>query len=329
MRGQGLVHAWYRKAKWLYLLLPCSWIFSGIAALRRRCHQKKAKKINYPVPIIVIGNLTIGGSGKTPLLITLVKHLQQQGYQPAVISRGYGAHPSAFPHVVLPDQDSQQTGDEPLLIARATQVPVVIDPQRTRAIEYILKNVKANVILSDDGLQHYKMPRDIEIVVVDGQRRFGNGLCLPAGPLREPVSRLKTVDFVVNNGGTPEAGEYAMTLQPISFIAVQDSTKKVPLNAFENQTVHAVAGIGNPVRFFNQLRQLNLTVIEHAFPDHHAFVDGDLSFGDTLPIIMTEKDAVKCKRFAQTHWWCLPVEAKLDERLLKEILTWIKNYSKS
>ncbi len=311
---------WYKHSTLLWPLVPFSWVFCAISALRRCYYQKKSSKICYPVPIIVVGNIVVGGSGKTPLIIALVKYLKQQGYEPAVISRGYGAHPSQFPHRVLPDQDPAISGDEPLCIARATGCPVIIDPKRTRAIDDVLKNTSCNVILSDDGLQHYKMPRDIEIVVIDGQRRLGNGFCLPAGPLREPASRLKTVDFVVNNGGTLCPGEQGMSLQPIDFVNIKKPFVSLNWKKLSDQIIHAVAGIGNNNRFFNQLRELGCEILEHSFPDHYAYKREDFDFDDQLAVVMTEKDAVKCKAFAEDNWWYLPVEAKLEETFLKALL---------
>jgi tetraacyldisaccharide 4'-kinase len=326
--GLWLVQTWYHKHWIRWLLLPLSWLFCAIASLRRFFYQCMKPK-PYRVSLIVVGNIVLGGSGKTPLIISLVKYLKQEGYQPAVVSRGYGARPEKFPHVVLLDQDSIITGDEPLLIARATQVPVVIDPKRVRAVEYLLKQTSCDVILSDDGLQHYAMHRDIEIAVLDGQRRLGNGLCLPAGPLREAASRLKSVDFVVSNGGAAEQGEYTMQLQPTDFVNIKNKDIKQSLTGFKGKSIHAVAGIGNPGRFFKQLTALGCQVIEHAFPDHHAYQAHDLSFGDQLAVVMTEKDAVKCKGFAQDHWWYLPVEAKLPEKLLTELLQKIQRKQKN
>jgi tetraacyldisaccharide 4'-kinase len=204
-------------------------------------------------------------------------------------------------------------GDEACLIRRATQVPVAIGRDRAAAARLLLAHGDVNAIVADDGLQHYRLQRDVEICVIDGERRFGNGLLLPAGPLREPPARLACVDFRVCNGGTAQPGEVAMRLRGDTAVALSDSTRRRPLGDFAGQRVHAIAGIGNPQRFFAQLRASGLDVAEHAFPDHHAFVAADLAFGDDAPLLMTEKDAVKCADFAQTGWWSVPVRAELPD----------------
>ena len=259
--------------------------------------------------MVVIGNITVGGTGKTPLLIGIAKYLQSQGYSPAVVSRGYGGKNQTTPVFVKPDDAASSVGDEPLLIAKKTNLPVVVCRIRHLAVSAICRRGGVDVILSDDGLQHYQMHRDIEVVCVDGERKFGNGMCLPAGPLREPLSRLQSVDFVISKSMNDIAGDsFELVGQLLVSLRSPETTKE--LNAFANRRVHAVAGIANPGGFFDLLRSHNLVPTEHAFSDHHAFVESDFEFGETLPVIITEKDAVKCAGFGLDNAWYLPVEIK-------------------
>ena len=296
-------------------------VYRWVSERRRKHYQNNIKNIYFaPVPVIVVGNINVGGTGKTPLAIALIQFLQQQGFQPALISRGYGGKAESFPQVVDRDSDPAMVGDEPLLIAKKTAVPVVVDPNRKRGIQSLLDSFSTvNVIISDDGLQHYAMGRDIEIVVVDGKRRFGNQHLLPAGPLREGISRTEQVDFVVCNGGNPSAGEVPM------FLLLQNAhqlngEESQPLSAFLDQTVHAVAGIGNPQRFFNALEQQGLKVIPHSFADHYHYTMEDCQFNDGLPVLMTEKDAVKYQQFALENVWVVPVETQLPESFYAQFL---------
>ena len=303
-------------------LIPFSLLFQMVVALRRFFYRIGLLPITrIDIPVIIVGNITVGGTGKTPLVIWLAKFLQQQGYQPGIVSRGYGGRGAVYPCVVTADSDPILVGDETVLIARQTGCPVIIDPNRVAAAHYLRTHYPAcNIILSDDGLQHYALGRDIEIAVIDGERRFGNGLFLPAGSLRESVQRLKTVDFVVTNGEAL-AGEYSMALIPDHFHLLNDPTQTKPADFFLGKTIHAVAGIGNPNRFFTMLRNnLGLTMIEHPFPDHHHFTEQDLQFGNDAVIVMTEKDAVKCKKFNLNNIWYLPVTATLSESFEKAIL---------
>jgi len=275
-----------------------------------------------PVPVIIIGNITVGGSGKTPLIIALVKLLKHAGYLPGVISRGYGGKASSWPQQVRADSDPQMVGDEPVLISQNCDVPMAVGPDRVAAAEQLLKYHDCDVILSDDGLQHYALKRDIEMVVIDGIRRFGNGLCLPAGPLREPQKRLSSADFIVTNGLAMRM-EYPMQLEVYNVINLKTG-KQQPLSDFAGKTVHAVAGIGNPDRFFNQLKKKQINVITHPFIDHFAFSANDLEFQDDIPVFMTEKDAVKCQQFVTDNMWVVPVQVKLDERLSFRLLSMLK-----
>ncbi len=318
-----LEHCWYSKNPVALALLPLSWLFRVAAALRRRAYRAgwlRAERL--PVPVIVVGNITVGGAGKTPLVIRLVEFLRARGCRPGVVSRGYGGK-ARLPRLVLPDGDTRETGDEAVLLARRCACPVMTGKDRVAAARAL--RGQCDVIVSDDGLQHYRLARDIEIAVVDGARHFGNGFCLPAGPLREPVTRLKQVDMVVVNGGSAGRGEFSMRLQPLSWRNLCDETNTREFAAFGGLTVHAVAAIAHPQRFFNTLREHGLSIIEHPFPDHHPFELADLDFAADRPVLMTEKDAVKCKRFAKPNYWYLPVEARLDDsfdarltQLLKE-----------
>lgn len=299
---------WYGNSLWRYLLWPASLIFQGVSRMRR-AFLCRFFRYESSLPVIVVGNLSVGGVGKTPLVIALVKALQQQGLRVAVVSRGYGARIKRFPHAVRSDDAASLVGDEPLLIAKRCNCPVVIAPRRRDAVRYLETQQLCDIIISDDGLQHYKLARDMEIVVIDGLRGLGNGLCLPAGPLREPPARLDEVDLlVVNDGDWP--GAHRMDL-------VGDSLRHLASDAVQQASelpspVAAVAAIGHPQRFFTTLAQLGLRCNPYPFPDHHAFVPADLPCAEAA-LIMTEKDAVKCQPFAADHWYYLPVEAQLGE----------------
>lgn len=267
------------------------------------------------VPVIVVGNITVGGSGKTPLTIALARVLQQRGWRPGVVSRGYGGRSRDRPRRVSVDDDPLDVGDEPLLIVR--HCPVVVDPRRPRGASRLVE-LGCDVVLADDGLQHYALGRDIELVMVDGERRFGNGFCLPAGPLREPLSRLREVDFIVANGAA-QSGEFAMRLPMRTVVSLRQPEQTHPLADWRDRAVHAVAGIGHPERFFRQLREAGLRVEAHPFPDHHRFRPEELAFPGDKPILMTEKDAVKCRLFATARHWVVPVEAELPAALLESL----------
>jgi len=319
-----ITDAWYREHSFLKLLLPLSFLFRCLIYLRRQCYRFGIfKSKRFPKPIIVVGNITVGGTGKTPLVIYLAQQLKQQGYKPGIVSRGYGGIAKRYPLQVSASSDPIEVGDEAVLIAARTQCPMVVDPKRINAAQVLLDQHDCDVLISDDGLQHYALARDIEIAVIDGARRLGNRWCLPAGPLREPARRLHEVDFVVVNGAG-RADEIVMQLQPGRFINLVDSNKTQMAVYFSEQTIHAVAGIGNPQRFFKSLRELGLQIIEHPFPDHHRYCVDDLNFNDALPIVMTEKDAVKCKAFVDEGVWYLPVDAELDETFKMNVLAQLK-----
>lgn len=310
---KDLQHIWYKKTGTSIFLRPFSALFRVLSAMRRiGYHFGILHRHRLPVPVIVVGNITVGGTGKTPLVAWMAAHFKKQGLKVGVISRGYGGNANYWPQYVRGDSDPAVVGDEPVLIAKRAQCPVAVSPKRIEAAKALLKHAQCDVILSDDGLQHYALMRDIEIVVIDGVRRFGNGYCLPAGPLREPVNRLKTVDFIVCNG-LAARDEYAMSLEFSAVKNVRDDSQTQTIQTFRQQAIHAVAGIGHPSRFFSMLKQFGLDVIEHPFPDHHAFSANDLAFDDDLPILMTEKDAVKCARFANENTWYVTVDAMLSD----------------
>jgi tetraacyldisaccharide 4'-kinase len=311
---------WYKKYPVLWPLIPFSWIFSAIVSLRRFCYNIGLLSQQYfDVPVIVVGNLTVGGTGKTPLVIHIANLLKQRGKIPGIISRGYKGKAKG-PVCVTEFSDPRMVGDEAVLLAKKLHCPVVVGANRPDALRLLLKTFPIDVVIADDGLQHYALYRHIEIAVVDGVRRFGNGFCLPTGPLREPKKRLRSVDFIINNGGIPENNEYDMEMLPLALYNLLEPDQKRALNTLEGKRVHAVAGIGHPERFFQLLRSYHIQVIPHSFPDHTFFKPTDIQFSDELPVIMTEKDAVKCAAFASSKHWVLTMKMRVnplfDARLL-------------
>ena len=303
---------WYRLSPVSLILLPVSWVYCCVMWLRGLGYRwNLLRSVKLPVPVIVVGNITVGGTGKTPLVIWLVAFLRQKGLHPGIVTRGYQGRARTWPQSVLPQSDPDQVGDEAVLLARRGACPVVADPDRVRAAQLLVRDHGCDVIVSDDGLQHLRLARDIEIAVIDGERRFGNGLCLPAGPLREPVSRLNRVPLRVTNGQA-RTGELGMEFVETGLCRVNSPAQTVAVADFKERQVHAVAGIGHPLRFFAQLRRLGFNVIEHPFPDHHRFTPADIAFDDNKPVIMTQKDAVKCEPFAADRHWYLSVEARPD-----------------
>ncbi len=310
---------WYSDTWPRYVLMPLTWFYHGVVLLRKHAYEQGWKTSNsYPVPVIVVGNITVGGSGKTPLVIWLVDFLRNEGFRPAIISRGYRGKASSWPQQVRKDSDPVVVGDEAVLLARRCNCPIAVGPERSASVEALLQHTDCNIIISDDGLQHYALERDVEIAVVDAVRRYGNGYLLPSGPLREPVERLNDVDFIVSNG-VAAPGEYAMSLRLNTACNLVTGENR-ELKTFTDSTVHAVAGIGNPKHFFSALHQQGLKLNEHAFADHHNFKAKDLDFGDTTPVFMTEKDSVKCVRFAHEHYWYAPIEAELNKHFGSRLL---------
>lgn len=295
------------------ILLPLSGLFCLLARVRKYLYRSGAyKSYKAPLPVIVIGNISVGGTGKTPLIIELVKQLQQLGKKPAVISRGYGGKAESWPQVVNESSVAEMVGDEPQLIFQQTGCPLVVGPNRQQDIELLLQQFECDVVLSDDGLQHYALQRDIEIAVVDAQRQFGNGFCIPSGPLRESVSRLQQVDLVLLNGGNHEQLAFGMLPEQCRTVGVSSLAVK-DISDFSGQTVHAIAGIGHPQRFFDMLTEQGLKVIPHALADHYAFSAADFDFDIKAPVLMTEKDAIKCTEFKLQDCWSVPVTINLTE----------------
>jgi tetraacyldisaccharide 4'-kinase len=319
---ESLVRCWYGQRGWCRLLLPLTLLFVLASALRRLLYTSGAlRPTRLPIPVIVVGNLTAGGAGKTPLVIWLAERLQASGYRPGIVSRGYGARSDGTSEVV-PQSDPALCGDEPVLLARRTRCPVWIGRRRAMAARDLLeRNPDVNVIVADDGLQHYALARDIELVVVDGARGFGNGLRLPSGPLREGLDRLEGVDAVVINGTRVLPGlsrqPYLMSLTGNGFSSLREPNRFEKADYFKGRQIHALAGIGNPERFFSTLAGLGLTIVPHAFPDHHAYRTEDLPEGT---VVMTEKDAVKCAVYAHPDAWCFAVDAKVSDGLEQYIL---------
>ncbi len=310
------LNAWYGKSKWVYVLLPLNWLFCCLSWLRKYYLIRFAQE-SITVPVIVVGNISVGGTGKTPLIIALVEYLQRHGHTPGVVSRGYGGTAPHYPYLLNDSTQPKESGDEPLLIFNATKCSVCVAPDRVAAAKLLVEQ-GCSIILSDDGLQHYRLGRDLEIAVVDGLRFFGNKYRLPVGPLREPISRLKSVDFVVvNNLQESQSSGYGflsfgMQLKAMAWRQLQ-TQHLIPLNELKYEgNLHAVAGIGNPQRFFNTLDGLSLKYQPHVFADHHKFSAADFQFVNDDQVVMTEKDAVKCQTFAKPQWYSLIVNAQLD-----------------
>lgn len=310
--AERLVNAWYQGHPALLLLRPLEWLYRAVVQRKRqRFLAGQSPSYRAPVPVIVVGNITVGGTGKTPLILYLIDHCRARGLRVGVVSRGYGAQPPSVPWRVTAEQSADEAGDEPLLLVQRSGVALMIDPDRARAVQALLSAEPLDLILCDDGLQHYRLARDLELVLIDAVRGLGNGRCLPVGPLREPQARLQSVDAVLFNGASADSAEgFGFTLQPTALVNVA-SGERQSLDVFApGQAVHAVAGIGNPQRFFRTLEALNWRPIAHAFADHATYSAASLEFSPSLPLLMTEKDAVKCRAFAQPDWWYLAVDAR-------------------
>jgi tetraacyldisaccharide 4'-kinase len=323
MLASWLQRKWFEQRRLspaLWLLLPLSWLFSALAWLNRR----QARPEILPVPVVVVGNITVGGAGKTPLTLWLAQQMQARGWRPGIVSRGYGGA-DAEPQAVSADSIPAETGDEPILLARRSGVPVWVGRQRAAAARALLAaHPEVNVILCDDGLQHYRLGRDVELAVFDG-RGAGNGWRLPVGPLREPLSRLTEVDAVICNGLPDQripAGvmRFDMRLQAGEFYRLDNPQQTCSATAFSGKKLYALAGIGDPGRFFRTLDGLGLHFEAHPFPDHYAYAATDLAFAKDGILLMTEKDAVKCAALTLGETWVLPVDAELSPALIDHIL---------
>jgi tetraacyldisaccharide 4'-kinase len=310
--AERLARAWYQGHPALVLLRPLEALYRRVVA-RRRADFISGRKPAWraPVPVIVVGNITVGGTGKTPLILWLIEHCRARGLRVGVVSRGYGATPPSLPWRVRAGQNPAEAGDEPLMIVERCGVPLVIDPDRPRAVRALLAEESLDLILSDDGLQHYRLARDLELVLIDAARGLGNRRCLPAGPLREPLERLAAVDACLVNGaaGDGEAG-FAFNLRPAALVNLASGERRPLDHLPAGQALHAVAGIGNPQRFFATLEALHWRPVPHPFADHAAYTPADLRFTPALPLLMTEKDAVKCRGFAAADWWYLAVDGQ-------------------
>lgn len=316
-----LQRVWYDDAPSGVILRPFAWLFAAVAALRRRLYRQgilRSRDIGRPV--IVVGNLSVGGTDKTPLTLWLAAQLADRGLRVGLASRGYGGTARA-PKLVSATDDPTQVGDEPVLMARAGVAQVAVGADRV-AVAQLLAGQGCEVIIADDGLQHLRLRRAMEIVVLDGARRYGNGRLLPAGPLREPAGRLGSVDAVVINGGSAQPAEFAMSLEPSPAVSLSEPRRERSLAAFSGERVHAIAAIGHPARFFDLLRRHGIEALEHPLPDHAALRREDVTFADALPVLMTEKDAVKCRAPGDERYWYVPVTAHLPEasRLLSMVL---------
>ncbi len=310
---------WYGKNPCAWLLWPFSLAFKGVTSLRRALYTNGIlSQYSSSVPVIVVGNLSVGGNGKTPLVIYLVEELKKRGFNPGVVSRGYGGHAPNYPYLVDQNSSPKECGDEPYLIYHRTKCPVVVDPVRENAVKF-LERMNINVIISDDGLQHYSMGRTAEIVVMDGTRMLGNGHLLPMGPLREKSWRLNTVDAVVVNGETSEHDYISMSVVFDAVRSVIDFSER----ELSSKEVVAISAIGNPHRFYNQLKANGYNIVKTVTFRDHAPLTKEMiinSLGDwNGPVVMTEKDAVKCRNFANNNWFYVPISAKLSGDLMAKI----------
>ncbi len=321
---------WQKRGVYAWLMMPLSLLYCTVMILRREAYGSgllKAYRIGKPV--IVIGNLSVGGTGKTPLVIWLANQLARKGIRPAVISRGYGGRAKSFPLLVNAETRAAITGDEPAMIARSLGCPVVIDPDRVAAANWLVERGLCDVILSDDGLQHLALGRDLEIAIISSDKIAGNGLCLPAGPLRENKSRLKSIGVVISREKKSALTAFTMDLLPGECSRLDNPAMRLPLSAFWKSPVHAIAGIGNPEGFFCSLRTAGLEIIPHPFPDHHDYTPVDISFADGLPVIMTEKDAIKCSEFATRNHWAVTTRVEVDEGILIAVLEKIEEFDRN
>ena len=310
---------WYQPLKWwAWFLYPLSLLLHVVSKVRRFYLQIVAlKNSEKRLPVIIVGNISVGGNGKTPFVIWLCEMLIKEGYKPGIVSRGYGGKSKNYPLLLTTDTKGSEAGDEPVMLFKRLGVPIVVDPKRTHAANYLSKHCDVDIIVSDDGLQHYALPRDIEIIVVDGKRRFGNQKLMPMGPLREPLSRLNEVDFIINNGEYEE-NEVTMLLQPQPCKAVDGRAACLP----KLGKVNACAAIGYPKRFFDSLNMQHYQLVKQVpFADHYAFkLDDFTQFEAKLPLLMTEKDAVKCENFNNDKIWCVAVDVEVDGFLIDDLI---------
>ena len=311
--GTLIEKVWYSKNIFSLLLSPLSLIYISIIYLRHTLYRLgliSITKIN--VPTIVIGNIVAGGTGKTPLVIWLAKHFKDKGFLPGIVSRGYGGTYLSNIELVKPTSNPLLVGDEPVIIARNTNCPVVVAKIRAKGAKELVEKYNCNIIFCDDGMQHYSLARDIEIAVIDGQRRFGNNYCFPAGPLREPKSRIFKADLIVSKYNARTC-EHKMDYTYKQLVSLNELSKTIPISDLHGMTVHVIAGINNPDHFFSYLRSHKLELIIHKFPDHYSYTEDDVKFNDNFPVVMTEKDAVKCLNYSSDKYWYIPISAELSK----------------
>jgi tetraacyldisaccharide 4'-kinase len=314
---------WYENHPASYLLLPFSWLYGLIVKLRKILYTSGFFETNYAsVPVIVVGNITVGGAGKTPFVIWLSEYLTNKGYTPGVISRGYGRKSSSYVQQVRHDSDPENVGDEPVLIAKRSGVPVAVASDKYEAANQLVNMANCDVLICDDGLQHYALGRNLEIAIIDGDREFGNNCMLPAGPLREPVNRLTSVDMLISKSKEYE-NSFLMEYEFGDLVQLNDQDKLISINKLKGQQIHLVSGIANPDRFHSVFKEHQIHVIKHVFPDHYNYSLQDIDFNDDKPIVMTEKDAVKCAKFAKDNMWYLPVDVKFNDIFYHRIETLI------
>ena len=325
--SEALSEIHYSKSLVSLLLLPFSAVFLLISFVRKILYRFNfLRSFKLKIPVIVVGNITSGGTGKTPLIIYLANELKKNGYRPGIISRGYGSKGGGMIEASQKN-DAADVGDEPMLIQKHTHLPVFVSKDRVSAAKALLKKYKkTDVILSDDGMQHFRLKRDIEVLVIDGTRKFGNGYLLPAGPLREFSSKLKTVDAIVCNHKKVIGGSYLMKYKGSSLINLK-TNKKIHLNNLRLKNIHAIAGIGNPNRFFDYLKTFNIEFNSSIFEDHYRFSKKDFRNMNDKNIIMTEKDAIKCQKFSRKNFWYLPVTAEVDSKFIDVILKKLRSVS--
>lgn len=341
---QRIVNSWYPNTPQARLGKSAGFVlgfFKPLSFLVERITKFKHNKFKINsvkqvrTPVIVVGNITVGGTGKSPLVLSLIDALRAAGFRPGVVSRGYGGQAPIYPFFVTESSDAKESGDEPLMLVKRTGVPCVVDPDRVQAVKLLLKKSDCNIVLSDDGLQHHGLYRDVEIVVLDGQRLLGNEQCLPVGPLRESISRLQDADYIVLNGDVVESGRkykfnnaVKMYFQHNGIVSLVDgSVQSVGEFIAEHLQIHALAGIGNPDRFFTMLEGLGFHIERHPFDDHYLFAQQDINFSSGSPVLMTEKDAVKCQHLKTPNHYYLRVSAQLPEAFFEDLIKRIQEIS--
>lgn len=334
-----LINYWYSEKLnfFCWIFYPIELIYICIVLLRKKLYKYKFfRTYKFNIPIIIIGNLTVGGTGKTPVVMYVANYLKNQGFKPAIVMRGYKSKNINYCQIVAKNSDPDVYGDEPVLIANKMDCPVIIGKNRVASVAFLLKNFDVNIIICDDGLQHYSLSRDLEILMIDGERLFGNAHCLPLGPLREKITRLNTVDLILFNTTNNQQfnclannsnNQYMLNLVPEKIYNLINPN--IIKNPKDFSCVHAISGIGNNQRFFNLLASFGIKTINHPFPDHYKYQEKDLNFNDDLPVVMTEKDAVKCVKFAKENYWCqsVNVEFNLEQQFNNYLINFLKNYS--